>query len=829
MKHLSLALFFLLTSFTLVAQESTFRRSYGRPAVFANEFVDGVQKVGDKVVVIGSRSSAATRSQDITFWLADPLTTVIGDSITIPAPGDQYVDFTLPGPDGGFLMVFHDFFLGTDLQLAYVSDEMEITWQHALPGFRNAGNLNAITFIDQDHLILSLAVTPAPTMLVHFTGAEGITDTLMEVTNAIRVYDIERLPGNRYLLAGRSANQQGWVSLIDESGTHLWEKNYPFTLAPEGEQPKRCNFYSSIHQIPGQNLVLCTGSRSDGRAFVLMDTLGNRLEEYRLENANQVTNTEQVEWYGESECFIRDTYEGLAYFVALADFRPTGNVFRYANAFGSNQNDGVCYDTAQRVLYGTANFSPQPGEDKGRLLRYDRTTAALTSTDFGTIGYNDVDIASALELATDGGYLIIGSQPDENEASSPVFIYVDSTGNILSRNFLTSFAPSAAPVLTKTADGNFLMSARSSITYLIGKVQPDGTSLWETSIPIGNTPADNHAHELPDGNLLCLNSTFEPETEIRFPTQLIAIDSTGAEQSRIVNNKIIFQSYPQLLVTPDAKIIFTGSSFLRDKARMTSANYGTGTENWTYETTVSGYRGVLLRTPFLHPNGNYAAFLYAESPAADTSAETALYYIEVNPDGQEVMRELIAEGPYVGPPAIELEADYFTVGFATGDAAPTGNFTINIVDFRYEDLEIIRHINLTSPLFTSVASIKHQADGRTAILANTSDDLFNNDFLLIVFDVDGNISSIRNTQPSIAQVTVSPNPTSGPIDLTFDTPLLKETRYQVFDQTGRLLQTGVLPISDRHQLDLSSYPTGSYFLLLKNSDGYTVKKVVKSY
>lgn len=81
-------------------------------------------------------------------------------------------------------------------------------------------------------------------------------------------------------------------------------------------------------------------------------------------------------------------------------------------------------------------------------------------------------------------------------------------------------------------------------------------------------------------------------------------------------------------------------------------------------------------------------------------------------------------------------------------------------------------------------------------------------------------------EPSVdTQVSVSPNPTKEKIFLTFDkiTPqylTVSNTIGQVVERVSALNSTG-------YELNMSSYPSGIYFIKLKSVEGIALKKVVK--
>ena len=81
-------------------------------------------------------------------------------------------------------------------------------------------------------------------------------------------------------------------------------------------------------------------------------------------------------------------------------------------------------------------------------------------------------------------------------------------------------------------------------------------------------------------------------------------------------------------------------------------------------------------------------------------------------------------------------------------------------------------------------------------------------------------------EPSIdAQVSISPNPTSGKLNINFDgvTPQY----LTVFNSIGQVLEVATNLKSTNYALDLSKYQQGIYFIKIQSKEGSAVKKIVR--
>lgn len=83
---------------------------------------------------------------------------------------------------------------------------------------------------------------------------------------------------------------------------------------------------------------------------------------------------------------------------------------------------------------------------------------------------------------------------------------------------------------------------------------------------------------------------------------------------------------------------------------------------------------------------------------------------------------------------------------------------------------------------------------------------------------------------ALNKIEFAPNPNNGQFNLTFDLPEDQDTRVMVFDQTGRKVYEELLNNFDgkySDQIDISSQPSGIYFLIIAQQDKQFTKKIVK--
>ena len=91
-------------------------------------------------------------------------------------------------------------------------------------------------------------------------------------------------------------------------------------------------------------------------------------------------------------------------------------------------------------------------------------------------------------------------------------------------------------------------------------------------------------------------------------------------------------------------------------------------------------------------------------------------------------------------------------------------------------------------------------------------------------------SSVNANTPIIQAIKVFPNPTKSFLSLQIEGQQLENGIYQIYDQLGRIQQSGVLAASGQSQfkLPLTQLSNGSYYLKVQTKGGqvYQAKFVV---
>ncbi len=99
--------------------------------------------------------------------------------------------------------------------------------------------------------------------------------------------------------------------------------------------------------------------------------------------------------------------------------------------------------------------------------------------------------------------------------------------------------------------------------------------------------------------------------------------------------------------------------------------------------------------------------------------------------------------------------------------------------------------------------------------------------------VDGNFSRManpnhikENANPKNILL-VYPNPSNGIFNLKFNTSKTEPSDIQVFNNLGQLIYQNKTEIVDEFAIDLSSLPSGQYFLKINNANEVYSHKIIK--
>ena len=180
----------------------------------------------------------------------------------------------------------------------------------------------------------------------------------------------------------------------------------------------------------------------------------------------------------------------------------------------------------------------------------------------------------------------------------------------------------------------------------------------------------------------------------------------------------------------------------------------------------------------------------------------------------------ISQNSWLGTPGTDL----LSIGFPNRDAAITRTNHQNTSGYGFiEKIQFRTSGSLTgtgnaSPLVIGITNPVLIAFDQTIIPVNTLHDS-------IVIQDKLIATSVKNNEAATSLINLYPNPTNGFIYISCPT---NTTKIFITDVLGReIYPSTILPISQFTCIDLSSAPSGIYFLNVKTENGFVMKKIVK--
>ncbi len=829
-----------ITLSSIQGQEETFRRYYGTPYPFATENAFTTVPSGNRMALVGTRENRESAGLDLAVWFFDPLSGVALDSTVISAPGNIAIEEVYPGPDGGFL-VAHPLETSTadlGMTFSYISPAGALVWEQ----FIDANELNFgfegirdLTFVSATEVYFSVRSSGSGddliSRIVNLNATEGITNTIFfGDAGATDIWSVEYQPNGDLLIAGQ-AQFDVFVALLDSNGEVRW--NTQFDRA-EGS-PNTYEYLSDAHRPAGEDYILATGKIFGGRAVLIMDTLGNRLEETTLEDLFLITEKEQVDWLGRGDTLFANSNERSFSVLSVTFDDGTSFAQEVQGNAGGYRVRGSYYDQPNNQIVTALNNSGDVA-----IVRSPVEGLDVDITDVGTTfsGFFS-EVATGIASSSNGGFILQTADLPTSGSTDVNLVQTDGLGEVIAT---VNVGTVSAPRITirnnfrRADDGNYLVLSQSIVGPEVKKFATTGTELWSVRFQNDFNVQSRVVTPLSAGRFALSDFSVEqlPDFSIVPVVTTRLGDSTGTISDTLRTVELANPNGGY--AGHDNNLMITGANATVDSARIINYNTMTGEVVWQYSSGAASLPQAFFTDLLLLQGGNYGVIFNART-RDNANPMNLLEYVRLGADGTELSRYDIPElTKFIYSPRSSVKEDTVTLVFGASSADEENNPTdhgIRVHRFISATGEVV--LDKVFPAYFGVAEpagITSLPDGRTAMLVTTpaSDTSASDDIMLLVFDADGNITNLRSSASLSAEVNLSPNPTPGLLHVQAEGAGTQALNLYLFDASGRMLQQRTFVGTGNRQttVDLGQYPAGTYFLMLRDGQGKTLtRRVVK--
>ncbi|WP_026231898.1 T9SS type A sorting domain-containing protein [Neolewinella persica] len=844
MPYYFLLLAVMLGSFSLTAQEETFRKYYGQDESYSREIPTNVASIGDELAVIGVRENLESRSFDIAFWFFEPENLTLLDSLTWTQPGEQQIADIYPGPDGGVLIHYYESYRGSSSQVfAYFGPDRQLSWKKELTGTNPLLRISSLSFKSPSELVFSVwgnnNITPA---LFFFSATDGVTNQVQFPANGLTVTSVERQSDGRLLVGGQELGVN-YLMLLNTEGEEVWRTNIPRTTAAPLFYADGYLNLKGAHWLRDDDRIVVTGRHTDGLYVTVLDTTGSLLHDELIITEPSRSFFEQTTWISKDSLFISSSIEGEYAFVTFDEFRM--------ESFRISVNDpedlirrGTYFSPVTKRLYSTYhNRSPFAVRDIF-LQRIVPTTGTSKQVVYGTPWYQASEFSIGLTLLPEGGYMMLADWARGYGQSVPTMVEVDREGNLVRLTPLADDDDWFGVYSEPTADNNVRISFRQDDSLVVNHYTTSGELLQHYSFPVFNNEIfsiDPVATQKTEQGELWIVDALDGSFFQGLSSVIQRTDGEGGVVDTLFFPEVYTDSETTGLFKGHGaeELIYSGQDSDGTSILITSLHTISGEKNWQTRLGLDDTDRIYASDVVALPNGRYGVAVLSDPVFNGESIESYIFFSLLNASGQEILRDTIDSSTnYKYDPLLHLtENGRLLLAWGDRRDVAINEEQVYTTEIRALDpvsgsvLDTIFHYS-PEGLSLSPNKLTSLPDGRIVMYGhgfepggNTSRQLF-----LLVIGEEGTIVTAPGIPPLSMKVDVFPNPATTVMQVKVDDGDWEQLSLRLIDGQGRILYYSAARRGTQfnEEINVRHLTSGLYYLHLQDEKGRQVfRKVVK--
>lgn len=805
----------LFLPFLAIGQQS-FERFYGAPGGTVEEFLKVVALSDGGYLFAGTDEQDESNVTDVWLVRTDAASQVLWEK-KIGGADFETVTSLAVTTGGEFFIVGQTFdaetLAQTDSWLLKTDASGNEIWTNSIPDFlvtdvaATADGFATVSIQEETTGVASVGK-------LNSSGAAFWISSIPNVVADSRAAIFSNSDGTT-IYAGSHAGTGAAAVKIGDFGVQMWLKTFPDNLA---SPPALQETLLEVIETPIAGGYLFLGESLTAGKYLLTKT--DAAGEIQWQAYTQY----DIGWNGNSNVAMVERPDGVISVLhesGIQNFSATGNSLLVKQFSNFGRVNDLVRPVAGNLTSAGSGVNPDFGRDGVQLVLTD-SLVVLNSLRFGDgLPVPDESPWNVRQTA-DGGYLVSGTKSFAGNSYDFYLLKTDPAGNVEWESNYGDATLEQGYTAEITPDGGFLFAGRRSqpaqLVWI--KTNSTGGQVWKKELNYSSNSTLRNL-VLPDGASMTFVRGGSP-----FRVRILKSDATG---DTLWTRAYQQQGIRDARVTSDGNVITTGwaNAALPD------------TYAWVHKLDLDG--NTLFQKVFYAATpgitgisygieevdaGDFVFTSFLDHPA-DPADSIVITRIDGNTGAIE-WEQFFSDGQsfFVRAPIVKTIDNQLVI--ASGYDKNNGESGLKLLKINPNGDLIWEKDHLEGSLFPFMNESDATADGGFigcgTVFRNGSNDIF-----LLKTLADGTIKTI-DIKP-LGELSISPNPSSGPVSLRFESTFSGPIQLELFDAEGRLVRlfseekTG--PVFEK-TMPIDGLSAGVFFVKLTADGRHISRSLVKN-